>query len=184
VRKRAIRLVIVVAIFFTAAFADFIWRAHLNHRSVPGHIVRFFRGESGAKQQLKDLAEDIRQKPDLKPLQSWAVETMDKFKEGKVHDTGDRSEFWYGGQPALKLPPQSRPDFIKREWGETNLDGEEEPEILVVMGTKREPESIAIAWYQYCIEIGRTNFQMAYDSDTNMCVEAKPGIYVFWSNYK
>ena len=52
--KKIIIVLITVTAILTVTVGVFMWRAHANRRSVPGHIVRFLRGERGMEQDLND----------------------------------------------------------------------------------------------------------------------------------
>jgi hypothetical protein len=181
--NKIIIVLLTVTAIFTVTVGGFMWRALANRRSVPGHIVRFLRGESGLEQDLNDIAEDIRNTPALAQLQPWGVETLRLFREEKLQTNG-YAQFYWDQPPAVKLALQERPEFIKHQWGETNQDGEEEPEIFIVFNTNKQPEAVAIGWYMYGIQIGPPEYRLSYTS----CyyapyVQAKPGIYVY-GNYK
>ena len=181
-RKVTIVLILVAAIV-VAGVGAFLWRAHVNRRSVPGHIIRFIRGESGAEQELNDLAEDIRNTPSLSQLQPWGIETLRRFRGGQVQTNGYASFYW-DDPPAIKLAKQERPEFIRHQWGETNEDGEEEPELFIVRNAAKQPEAVAIGWYSYGIQIGPPDYQMPGElSYFNFYVKVKPGVFVY-ANYK
>ena len=177
--KKIIIVLLLVAAILAAAVGRFIRRTHADHRSIPGHIVRWFRGEGGLTQTMNDLADDIRVKPELAQLQPWGVETLRRFQEGKVQTNG-RPLFYWDESPAVKLARQEKPEFIKHQWGEINEDGEEEPEIFIVYNTNKQPEAVVIGWYMYGIQIGPPEYRLSYTS----CwyapyVQAKPGVYVY-----
>jgi hypothetical protein len=181
-KRFAVVLLLVMAVF-AVTVVGFLWRALADRRSVPGHIVRFFRGENGVTQDLNDMAEDIRNMPALAQLQPWAVETLKRFREGTLHTNG-YAQFYWDQPSAVKLARQERPEFVKRQWGETNQDGEEEPEIFIVFATNKQPEAVAIGWYMYGIQIGPPEYRISYASNY-YCpyVQAKSGVYVY-GNYK
>ena len=182
-KRRIVIALLSVAAIITVAVGGFIWRAYADRRSVPGHIVRFIRGESGVKQELNDIAEDIRTLPPLSQLQSWSLETLKRFREGQVQTNGYPS-FWWGDRKAIRLARSERPEFIRHQWGETNSWGDEEPEFYVVLGTNGEMEISVVAWYSHGIEIGPSNYRMQYESwYGGLYVEAAPGVYVY-NNYK
>jgi hypothetical protein len=181
--SRTIKIVFVsVVTVFAAAVLWFVWRAHADHRSAPGRIVRFFRGEGGMAQDLNDMSEDIRNSSGLAQLQPWALETLKRYREGKLQTNGYPQ--FYPVAPAVKLARQERPGFINRQWGETNEFGEEEPEIFIVLDANRQPEAVGIGWYQYGIQLGPPEYHLSYTSNY-YCpyVQAKPGVYVY-GNYK
>ena len=181
--KKFIIVLLSATAILTVSVGGFMWRALANRRSVPGHIVRFLRGEGGMEQDLNDMAEDIRKMPTLAQLQPWGVETLRLFQEGKLQTNG-YAQFYWDQPPAVKLARQERPDFIKHQWGETNQDGEEEPEIFIVFDTNKQPEAVAIGWYSYGIQIGPPDYRMPGElSYFNFYVKAKPGVFVY-ANYK
>lgn len=182
-KKRIVIALLSVAAIAAAAIGGFLWRAHTDRRSVPGHIVRYIRGESGAAQQLNDMAEDIRSVPSLSQLQTWSLETLRRFHDGQVQTNGHPS-FWWDDRKAIRLARSERPEFIRHQWGETNSWGAEEPELYVVLGASGQPEVFALAWYSHGIEIGLPDYHMTGElSYFNFYVKAKPGVFVY-ANYK
>jgi hypothetical protein len=177
-----ILLLSVIAVF-VAAMAWFLIRSDFARRSIPGHIVRRFQGESGIAQDLNDLAEDINSIPALKQLQPWAVQTLNRYREGRL-ETNGYAQFYWDDPPAVRLSRRERPEFIDHQWGVTNEYGEEEPEIFIVSDTNRQPEAVAIGWYMYGIQIGLPEYRLSYASNY-YCpyVQVKPGVYVY-GNYK
>jgi hypothetical protein len=176
-------LLLSVVVVFVAAVAWFLMRAHVDRRSIPGHIVRRLQGESGISQDLNDLADDISSTPALKQLQPWAVQTLNRYREGRL-ETNGYAQFYWDEPSAVRLSRRERPEFINHQWGVTNGDGEEEPEIFIVLDTNRLPESVAIGWYMYGIQIGPPEYRISYASNY-YCpyVQVKPGVYVY-GNYK
>jgi len=181
---RAIKILLLSLVaMFLAAVACFLWRAHVDRRSIPGHIVRRLHGESGIAQDLNDLADDISNTPALTQLQPWAMETLKRYREGKT-ETNGYAQYYWDEPPAVRLSRRERPEFVTRQWGVTNEDGEEEPEIFVVFDTNRQPEAVAIGWYMYGIQIGQPDYALSYPSSYFApYVKVKPGIFVY-GNYK
>jgi hypothetical protein len=181
--KKIIIVLLLVAAILTAAVGEFIRRAHAEHRSIPGHIVRWLKGEGGMEQDLNDMADDIRNTPSLSQLQSWSMETLRRFQDGTVQTNG-HPRFYWDESSAVKLARQERPEFIKHQWGETNEDGEEEPEIFIVFNTNKQPDAVVIGWYSYGIRIGSPEYRMPYEPWAEApYFEVKPGVYVY-GNYK
>lgn len=181
--KRNIVVLISVGVIATAAFGVFMWSALSNRRSVPGQIVRLIRGESGAKQELNDIAEDIRTVPSLSQIQPWSLEALRRFHDGQIRTNGHPS-FWWDDRKAIRLALSERPEFIRHQWGETNSWGYEEPELYVVLGTSGQPEIFVVAWYSHGIEIGPTDYQRSGElSYFNLYVKSKPGVFIY-ANYK
>jgi len=182
-RKKTVVAFLSVATVVVLSGIMFMWRAELYPRSVPGHMLRWLKGEKGAQQEINDMAQDIRNIPSLAVLPSWGRETLKRFQEGKVQTDG-APQFYWDQPPAVKLASREKPEFIKRQWGETNELGEEEPEIFVVFSTNKQPDAVVIGWYMFGIQIGPPTYKMPYHSWENApYVEAKPGVYVY-ANYK
>ena len=181
-RTSKLLLLSIIAVF-VATTAWFFTRDHIDRRSIPGHIVRHFQGESGIAQDLDDLADDINSTPTLKQLQPWAIQTLNRYREGRL-ETNGYAQFYWDEPAAVRLSRRERPEFINHQWGVTNEYGEEEPEIFIVLNTNRQPEAVAIGWYMYGIEIGTPEYRISYSSNY-YCpyVQAKPGVYVY-GNYK
>ena len=176
----SLRIKIIVVVLLLVGVGAFVFRSGFK-RSVPGHIARWLKGESGGQQIANDLAEDIRTLPALAPLQAWSVDTLARFRSGQVRSNGSPSWHWEG--PAVKLAPQERPEFITKQWGQTNKWGDEEPEIYVLLSANGEPESVAVVWGMYGTVVGPPD----YPSQSNawyawFYAEAKPGIYTFYQN--
>ena len=87
--KAFTKLLLPSVLIMAVAIGAFIWRGLTDQRSFPGHIVRRLNGESGALQELNDIAGDIRNKPNLSQLQSWGTEMMMRFRDGQVSTNGD-----------------------------------------------------------------------------------------------
>ena len=51
----------------------FLVHAQFDKRSTSGHILRWFKGEGGIKQNVNDLAEDAKKSADPVELQHWAM---------------------------------------------------------------------------------------------------------------
>jgi hypothetical protein len=149
-------------------------------RSVGGRIIRRLLGESC---EFNDLAEDIRKVSAVTNLQQWGELTLQRYRQGNVQTNGYARYYW--DQPAgIRLAPQERPEFISHQWGDTDEDGLEEPEIFILLNDSHEPESLAIGWYDHGIRIGPTNYQMPYPpAYTAPYINIQPGIYVY-GNYK
>jgi hypothetical protein len=172
-----------LATAFVAAAVWFCWRAHVDHRSIPGHIVRFLRGEDEMTQHFNDLAEDITNTPAMAQLQPWVVQTLKRYREGRLETNGCAQYYW-DEPPAVRLSRAERPEFINHEWGITNADGEEEPEVFIVLDANRQPEAVAIGWYMYGVQIGPPEYVLSYHSNYFCPYErVKPGIFVY-GNYK
>ena len=169
-----------VLAMFVAAVAYFFARAHVDRRSIPGHIVRRLQGENGMAQDLNDLAEDINSTSVLKELQPWALKTLNRYREGRL-ETNGCAQFYWDEPPAVRLSRRERPEFINHQWGVTNGYGEEEPEIFIILSDKsKQPEAVAIGWYMYGIQIGSPEYRMSYASNSySPYFQVKPGVYVY-----
>jgi hypothetical protein len=51
----------------------FLVHVQFDKRSTSGHILRWFKGEGGIKQNVNDLAEDAKKSADPVELQHWAM---------------------------------------------------------------------------------------------------------------
>src|SRR5262245_1334728 len=67
-----------------------------GNRSIAGRLVRFAEGHPMAIQTADDLAEDILERKDLQELQQWSVETIERYKQGKIATDGN-SSYWSTG---------------------------------------------------------------------------------------
>ena len=171
-------ILVVLSVVLIIIVVEFIWRAHMDHRSLPGHIVRRLHGESGFQQTTNDLGEDIRRVPQL---QQWSIDTLSRFRSGKVNTdrgSGSLPDFI----PNVRLAREERPEFLKKLWGETNSRGEEEPEILALLSTNGQPNCIAVNWYDHGVAVGPTNYLLSFAPD--LSIKIRPGIYVYGFNFK
>ncbi len=179
--SRLYKILLLSWLIVIGAAAFLLWHEFTDKRSILGHIIRRDKGELGGQQIANDLAEDIRKKPTLAPLQAWSVDTLARFRAGQVRTNGQPS--WWDEGFAVRLAPQERPEFIKKEWGEMDKNGDEMPEIYIVLTTNHEPECVAIVWGLYGAVVGPPD----YPSQSKawfawFYAEAKPGVYTFYEN--
>lgn len=172
--SRKLKVLVSLALMAVAMGGVFIWHAHVEKRGVPGRIVRWVKGESGAHQVVNDLAEDIRRQPSLAQLQSWSVETMARFRSGELRTNGSPA-YWSVG--TIRLASQERPAFVTQEWGLTNRLGEGSPELSILLSTNGHPECVVIAWYLHGIVVGPPEYRLSFQPWCHS--EAKPGVYAY-----
>ena len=162
-------------VIVTATGSVFTWYSKHDKRSTPGRIVRWFDGEGEYDQRVNDLVQDIREKPELVQLRQWGMETIRRVRAGEAHVSKEPSELSDG---AIKLAIDETPQFVRQLWGvTTNGWGGWEPEIGVVLSKNPQEERVSISWYMYGIVVGNPDYHMSVES--NLCIEAKPGIYVY-----
>jgi hypothetical protein len=171
---RILKVLTSLTLIAGATVGVFFWRAHVNRRSIPGHIVRWFQGEGGFYQTVNDLAEDIRQQPTLAELQPWSVQILERFSSGEIHTNGSAA-YWSVG--TIRLAAQETPAFVTQLWGLTNRWSKESPEISVRLSTNRQPECVVIAWYLHGIVAGPPEYRLSFQP---WCyAQAKPGVYAY-----
>jgi hypothetical protein len=157
------------------AIGLFEWRAHSDPRSLPGHIQRWFRGESGPQQTVTDLVGDIRNDAALEKLQSWGEETLVRFKAGGVKTNGCSKNLLV---PNVCLAREEQPEFIRHEWGETQeANGKTWPQVLVLFSTNNQPNAVAINWDSYGVAVGAPDYKLSFSPFLQE--EAKPGVFVY-----
>jgi hypothetical protein len=144
-------------------------------RSFIGREIRRANGEPGAVQRTDDLAEDIQRKRHLAPLQSWAVETMERFRDGRMRTAGSCVYYPFSRS---KLATNEVPQFIRDEWWQ-------EPEVSVVTTTNGQPQCVAISWYLHGVLVGPTNYVKTIPKQFDplqgiwYLKQVRPGIYVY-----
>lgn len=171
------KIALSISLIIVLGVGTIIWLACTDRRSVPGHIVRRFRGETGAEQTVNDLAEDIRRIPALAQLQPWSIDALRRFRAGQLHINGESEEMPSSFVPNVRLARNERPEFIKRLWGETNSWGLEEPELLILLATNGQPECVAVNWYLHGIAVGPPDYRLSFDPYLSTVVTS--GVYVY-----
>jgi len=130
----------------------------------------------GAVVRTDDLAQSITNKPQLAPLQDWAVGALDRFRARRLYVTGRRCVYYPFSQ--VQLATNEIAAFILQEW-------RGEPEVSVVTTTNGRPECIAISWYLHGLFVGPTNYvktiSKQFDASGGIWYlkEARPGIYAY-----
>jgi hypothetical protein len=114
----------------------------------------------------------------LAQIQPWAVNELARYRAGQIQINTNEGTCWNG--PGIRLAKVERPDFINKQWGETNEWGEECPE-LYLLGPTNEPESVGIIWGYVGVVVGQTNYPSHEDDWMAWeCATARPGIYAFY----
>jgi hypothetical protein len=138
-------------------------------RSGPGQVVRaMLTGKPGAQLWADDLADDVRHKRRLGPLQDWSVQTLARYRKGEVRTAGDTVG---GGAYAVRLSSEEIPDWLTGAWRG------DKPKVSVVLTESNEAESINVAWYLSGLLVGPTNYVTAWQPW--YIVQVKPGIYAY-----
>ena len=156
---------IVIGIYATLIVL-FLVHAQFDKRSTSGHILRWFKGEYGDKQDANDLAEDAKKSVDPMELQRWAM-------------------------TILAEPQQTNSDFeIPRDKVLASIQDLKSSGLLFEDVTCDSAESVAakdrtvwITWGggfgHWGIRVGSPTFKVTPTNDDNYYIEWKPGIY-FW----
>lgn len=171
-RSNIFRTLLWLLVIGTLMACVLTWWALSNKRSVPGRVLRFFRGEGGCVQIVNDLNEDIRTRPELGQIQDWGVRTLAKFRSGEIQTNGQAS-YWSPGK--VRLADEEMPDFVK-QWAKTHRY-ERLPELSIVATTNGEAECIAICWYEYGIVVGPPEYRLSFWSRFN--TQIKPGVFAY-----
>jgi hypothetical protein len=172
--KTSFHFSLTIFVILIVAIGLFEWRAHSDTRSVPGHIQRWFRGESAPQQTVNDLVADIRNDPPLEKLQSWGMETLARFRAGEVKTNACSKTLLV---PNVRLAPEEQPEFIRHEWGETQANGKTWPQVLVLFSTNNLPNAVAIDWDSYGVVVGGPDYKLSFSPF--LSAEAKPGVFVY-----
>lgn len=146
-----------------------------HDRSAIGRLFRWTKGESTIDQRANDLGEDIRTKPALKELQTWAKGILERFQKGQLQ-TNNTAYFWRVDK-SIALASNEIPKFIKDAWAFTNKSsGWVLPEISLVFSNEK-PACVVIDFSSYGVAVGPPEFQLPFDADkTNQVL---PGIYTY-----
>jgi hypothetical protein len=153
---------------YTTLIVLFLVHAQFDRRSTSGHILRWFKGEGGIKQNANDLAEDAEKSVDPVELQRWAITILAELQQ-------TNSDF------EIEIPGDKVPASIQ------NL---ESSDMLFPDVTCDSAESVAIkdrtVWVtwggpmgHWGIRVGSPTFKVTPTNDYNYYIEWKPGVY-FW----
>jgi hypothetical protein len=173
-RKRVKAGRIILGIYGTLIVL-FLVHAQFDKRSTFGHILRWFKGEGGIKQNVIDLAEDAKKSADPVELQHWAMTIL-----AEPQPTNSDSEI-PGDKSYFEIPGDKVPASIQ------NL---ESSDMLFPDVTCDSAESVAtkdrtvwITWGgpmgHWGIRVGSPTFKVTPTNAYNYWIEWKPGIY-FW----
>ena len=138
-------------------------------RTLPGRLIRFFvMGQPLGRQIPNDLADDVRHKRRLAPLQEWSVETLARFRAGQVATNGEAA-YWSRG--TVRLAASEVPSWLSGAWSGGH------PEVSVRLSESGEAECITVGWYLYGLLVGPTNYSATVQPW--YIVQPKPGIYAY-----
>jgi hypothetical protein len=133
-----------------------------------GTLREFQRGwesdETGAQNWINDLAEDVRRNPSLSSLQSWALELMERVRNGQV-----------SARPGLtyKYPEVDEKDLP--EWIRTAFRGWE---VYVIPESSGKPHCVMLNYHCMAgVLAGPSDYAMDFPAwySTNVT----PGIYAY-----
>jgi len=138
----------------------------------PVEVLRcIIRGVPEAQLEADDLADDVRTKRSLAPLQDWAVQTLARYRAGQLATTRG-TKFSYFGSHSERLDPKEVPGWLRGAWSG------EPPEVSVQLSESNQPECIVVSWYLSGLLVGPTNYVTKWQSGYG--VQAKPGIYTYY----
>jgi hypothetical protein len=169
VRKRTGAGISVLCVY-AALVSAFLVEGIFAPRSAPGRIIRWGMGSGLAKQEVKDQASDLRHSPTLPKIQSWAVDTMQQFLDGKVR-TNVPASYWSLG--SVQLVPSEIPEYVLAQW----KDGPP-PEISIRLSPSGTPECVVVAWYLKGVAIGDIHYQSP-SWQAFYAEQAAPGVYAY-----
>lgn len=134
-------------------------------QTFPVEVIRFIvTGKPVAQFWADDLADDIRSKRRLRPLQEWSVQTLARYRAGQLE-----TKMYYG---SAKLAPLEVPGWLSGAWGD------DRPDVFVSFNwSNNEPECVDVRWYLHGALIGPTNYVTA--AHPWYIVQVKPGIYAY-----
>ena len=151
-RKRTKAGTVVLSIY-GVLIVSFLLHSLISRRSTSGRIVRWCMGARLAKQEVEDQVEDLGQSPSLPQIQSWAVETLRRFRLGQVSTNGEAS-YWSLGR--VQVARSEVPEFVSATWKKI-----EPPEISIGLSDSGEPEFVVVAWYLKGVVFGDERYRQA-----------------------
>ena len=156
-------------VFVSIVVLGFLLFPFYKH-TFPGILIRsVFRGVPPARLLADDLADDIRTKEQLAPLQDWSVRTLQRYRAGQVITTGKSA---FSGPFSVRLATQEIPDWLLKTWGG------DRPEVAILLNSSNnQPECVAVSWYLSGILVGPTNYVTTYRPW--YIVQVKPGTYAY-----
>lgn len=156
VKKRSYILVAAATMLIVSGISALIWHFVGSHVPV-------------AVQTVNDLADDIRRDPVLLDgLQPWCIETLARYREGKVRTLEGHPHQAIGD---VSLAPEEVPTLIRSHLRSN-------PVVTVLLDRAGQPEAIAIQWYLYGIVAGPPEYRLTIEP---WCyVEVRPGIYTYY----
>jgi hypothetical protein len=140
----------------------------LYKQTLPCEIIRStIRRVPPAQLWADDLADDVRNKKQLAHLQDWSVQTMERFRAGKLATQG---EAYHGIPNELKVAAKDVPSWLQNAWWDR-------PKISILLNESNEPQCIVVGWYLCGLEVGPTNFVSTFTPW--YIARVKPGIYAY-----
>jgi hypothetical protein len=140
--------------------------------TLPVEMVRSaIRRVPPAQLWADDLADDVRSKRRLAPLQEWSVQALARYRVGKLATSGKSA---YGWASSVRLAPDEIPSWLSGAWWK---EGGEKPEVSVGLNESKEPECIIVGWYLCGLMVGSPEY--INKSHPWYIVQVKPGIYAY-----
>jgi hypothetical protein len=115
-----------------------------------------------------DLADDVRSKRLLAHLQEWSVQTLARYRAGKLATVGDSR---FDGPMAVRIAPQEIPNWLSGAWWGDS------PEVSVLLNESKAPECIIVGWYLCGLQIGAPDYVTTWQPW--YIVKVKPGVYAY-----
>jgi len=169
-RKRTKAGTVILSIY-AVLIVSFLLLALISRRSTSGHIVRWCMGAGLAKQEADDQADDLRRSSSVPQIQSWAVETMRRFRSGQIGTNGQAS-YWSLG--TVQLAHAEIPKLVLMQWTDS-----EPPEVSIRLSDSGTPECVVVAWYDKGVVFGEPSYRLPL-SEPNYQKEVTPGIYTYY----
>ena len=161
----------IVLSVYAFLIASFLVHALLDRRSTSGRIVRWCMGAGLAKQEVEDQVEDLRRSSSLPQIQSWAIETVRRFRAGQVSTNGAAS-YWSLGR--VQLAHSEIPEFVSTEWKAAGP-----AEISIGLSDSGDPKFVVIAWYCKGVVFGDESYRLPL-SEPNYQKQVIPGVYAYY----
>ena len=126
--------------------------------------------EAGRRDWVNHLARRVTQKPEFAELQSWSVETLQRYEHGQL-----RTKTWPGEQsPDKQLDYFDQPAWLKEALHSARLFP---PSVHVHESRPNRAECVIFDWGYYGLVVGPSNYTASFQAwySTN----AAPGIFAY-----
>jgi hypothetical protein len=162
------REIIIVCLIYSVYATVTGWRY-----SVGGHIVRFVAGAGLATQTAEDLRDEIEHLG-TKRLQSWAIDILERYRNGSVKTSTKPNEG--ASEGTLDLPENETPPYLKRAWLTMPIVS------IRINHDDKTPECVVLSWGEYGALIGPSSYRFPekYTRPISDKRTVIPGVYTYY----